>query len=74
MFGIVGEYLVYLAYELFRDRNELDTSMSTPARFAFIALFVLSGAALFVYAFLIWKRALQEEKEKKPPEDDSSMK
>ncbi len=75
LLGIVGAYLLYTAYELFRDRGETDTVMTPAARYAFIALFVLAGAALIVYAVRVWKQAgREEEKKREDAENEDRMK
>ena len=72
LLGVVGGYLVYTAYELFEGRADPNTTMTMAARIAFIVLFALAGAALVVYACVVWKRALREEDEKKKSEQDEN--
>ena len=77
LLGVVGGYLLYTAYQLFEGRADVNTTMTMTARIIFIVLFALAGAALVVYACLLWKRALREEDEKNAREtqkDDNSMK
>ena len=75
LLGIVGAYLIYIAYELWQDLGNTETTMTTPARIVFMALFVLCGAALLVYAVIVWRRAEdQKEEDEKPPEDENSLK
>ena len=57
LIGIVGAYLVYTAYQLFQGREDPQTTMSPAVMILFIALFVLAGAALVVYAVRLWLRA-----------------
>ncbi len=71
LLGIAGGYLVYLAYELFRDRNIAETTMTPFARWLFIALFVLFGGGLMVYAFLQWKKADKAGEAEKKNDPDS---
>ena len=73
LLGIVGAYLIYLAYQLFEGRSETDTSMTPAARIAFIVFFAVAGAAVFVYALRVWKKSRDEEQEK-PKEDENSLK
>ena len=73
LFGVVGGYLIYLAYGLFRDRADTDTTMSPGMRALFIALFAVIGLALIVYAVILWKRASDEEKNG-ARDDENSMK
>lgn len=72
--AVVGAYLMYLAYGLFKDRMEPDTGMSPAARYAFIALFVIAGAAILVYAWKLWMRSRKPEEEQKPQDDEEQMK
>lgn len=72
LLGVVGGYLLYTAYELFDARGDTNTTMTMTARILFIALFALAGAALVVYACMVWKRALKEEDEKKKTEQDEN--
>ena len=72
LLGVAGGYLMYLAYELFRDRGNADTTMTPAARVLFIALFVLAGAGLIVYALHEWRHSGKEEE--KPKEDENSLK
>lgn len=74
LMGVVGAYLLYTAYELFRDRGDLNTTMTPLARILFIALFVLAGAALLVYAVRIWKRSGESEENQQPPESRNDLK
>ena len=68
LLGIVGAYLIYLAWQLFEGRNDPDTTMTVIPRVLFIALFVFCGAALLVYAFRLWK---QSDKQEQNEQDDS---
>ena len=74
LLGVVGAYLCYLAYQLFEGRTETDTAMTPAARYAFIALFVIAGVGIMAYAVLVWKKALEDEKEQKPKDDENSLK
>ena len=74
LLGIVGGYLLYTAYELYRDWGNPDTTMTTAARIVFIVLFVLAGAALLVYAVRVWKCSGREEEKQQPPGDRNSLK
>ena len=72
LLGLAGIYLIYLAYELFSDRDKTDTTMTGPARIVFITLFSLAGLALAVYAVLLWRRAGKDDKQ--APDDPESLK
>ena len=74
--GVVGGYVLYLAYQLFQDRNT-PSSMSMGLRTFFIAFFAVAGIALVIYAFRIWliaDRKEREEKDDTQPEDENAMK
>ena len=68
LLGVVGAYVLYLAYQLFEGRDQTDTTMSPGARYAFIALFVLCGLAVLVYALRVWKKSGEEEKQQEDGE------
>ena len=74
LLGVVGAYLVYLAYQLFEGRAETDTAMTPAARIAFIVFFALAGAAVMVYAVIVWKKSMKEEEQEKPKEDENTLK
>ena len=75
LIGIVAAYLLYTAWELFRDRADVNTTMTMGARIAFIVLFVLAGLGLGVYSLYIWRQSLKEDGEpQKPEEDKDSLK
>ncbi len=75
LIGVVGGYLLYLAYQLLQDWNNPDTTMSHAVMAVFIGLFAVAACFIFVYAFRLWKRADQDEKEgKKAASDENSLK
>ncbi len=70
LIGIVGAYLIYIAYQLYQGRSDPDTTMTPAVMILFIVFFVLAGAGLLVYAVRVWRTADREQKEnQKPPED-----
>ncbi|MBR6707352.1 MAG: hypothetical protein IKI84_11845 [Clostridia bacterium] len=73
LMGIVGGYLIYTAWQLFQGRNDPDTTMTIGIMILFMALFVIAGAALMVYAVILWKKGMAEDKEEKQTkgEEDS---
>lgn len=71
LLGIAGGYLGYLAYELFRDRNLPDTTMTSLARWLFIGLFVLCGTGLVIYAIILWIKAGKEKEDAERNNPDS---
>ena len=75
LLGVVGAYLLYTAWELWQDWGKTETTMTDPARIAFMALFVLAGAALLVYAVHVWKQSDGQKEENAPTrEDDNTLK
>ncbi len=77
LMGIVGGYLIYLAYQLYESIGDPDTTMTMPMRIVFIALFVLIGIGLLIFAFRLWFAADREEKENKTeqtPGNENSLK
>ena len=73
LLGIVGGYLLYLAYELFRDYGKTETTMPPWVQILFIVLFGLIGVGLLVYAVRVWKNSGKEEEEKKQ-DDENNLK
>ena len=76
LMGVVGGYVLYLAYQMFRDRND-PSSMSMGLKIFFVVFFAVAGIALVIYAFRIWliaDRKEREGKEEAPPEDENTMK
>ncbi|MBR5109497.1 MAG: hypothetical protein IK099_04820 [Clostridia bacterium] len=73
LLGVVGAYLCYLAYQLFEGRAETGTAMTPAARYVFIAFFAAAGAAIMVYAVILWKRSLKEDEDqaRRKDEEDS---
>ena len=60
--GIVGGYLIYMAYELLK--NLIDNVPTTMPRFVqilFIVLFTGIGIALLVYAWKVWKKGREDQ-------------
>ena len=75
LLGVVGAYLIYRAYQLFEKRADADASMPPALRIVFIAFFGLAGAAVIVYAFLVWKKSREEdEQEQRNKGDENNLK
>lgn len=74
LLGFVGAYLVYMAYGLFQDRGDTNTTMTLGMRALFIAIFAAAGLGLMVYAVCLWRRALREERERDSWKDENSLK
>ena len=69
LIGIVGAYLLYTAYDLFKGRENPDTTMTRSAMILFIALFVVSGILLLVYAVRLWKAGEKEAEDNRDSEN-----
>ena len=75
LLGVVGAYLVYLAYQLFERRAEADAAMPPAVRIVFIAFFALAGAAVMGYAFVLWRKSSRgNEKQEQHKDDDTPVK
>ena len=72
LLGFVGAYLIYLAYQLFESQADADTTMTPAVRFVFIAFFSLAGAAVIVYAVLVWKKSSKEDGQEQQRKDDEN--
>ena len=65
LIGVVGGYLIYLAYSLLKsmiDREE--TTMAPAVSIIFIVFFTLAGGAALFFAVKLWLDARKEEKAK----------
>lgn len=62
LYAAAAVYLLYLAYGLFKGRNDPESTMAPALVILFIVLFALAGGALLVYSILAWNRARAEEK------------
>ena len=57
LYGLVGGYLLYLAYELLQNRiKNVPSTMAPWLAIVFIILFTGIGITLLVYAWKIWKQ------------------
>ena len=62
LFGVVGGYLVYLAYDLLKDLIENgETSMPMWLQILVVILFTGIGLTLLVYAWIFWKKGRQDQ-------------
>ena len=68
LLGVAGGYILYLAYQLYRDRGE-ETTMTPALRVIFIALFAVAGIALIAYALRLWRRSGEDEQPPSPPDE-----
>ena len=68
-----GIYLLNLAYELFRDRNQ-ESAMTMPVRILFIVLFLVFAVGLMVYAVRLWRGSGKAEEEDRKREEEMHLK
>ena len=62
LYGLVGGYLLYLAYELLQNRiKNVPTTMAPWLAILFIILFTGIGITLLVYAWKIWKQGREDQ-------------
>ena len=68
LFGVVGGYLIYLAYDLLKNLiNHVETTMPVWLQILVIVLFAGIGLTLLVSAWLVWKKSRQDQ-DKNPVE------
>ena len=62
LYGLVGGYLLYIAYELLQNRiNNVPSTMAPWLAILFIVLFTGIGITLLVYAWKIWKQGREDQ-------------
>ncbi len=62
LYGLVGGYLLYLAYELLQNRiKNVPSTMAPWLAIVFIILFTGIGITLLVYAWKIWKQGREDQ-------------
>lgn len=72
LIGVVGGYLLYLAWDLFQGRTNPDSTMSPAVLIVFVLFFCVMGILLLIYAVRLWRRSLEEDAHEK--EDETSLK
>ena len=68
LLGLVGAYLVYMAWHLYELGREGDPSMTAPLRILFIAVFALAGLGVMFFAWTIWRKEKEKEQKGDPEE------
>ena len=63
LMALAGGYVLYLAYEMARDKVNGTSSMSLWLCILAVAFFGISGIAVLIYAWKIYRTKDQEEKE-----------
>ena len=62
LFGVVGGYLLYLAYDLLKDLiNHTATTMPEWLQILVIVLFAGIGVTLLVFAWKVWKKGREDQ-------------
>ena len=75
LYGVVGGYLLFLAYELFADRQDPNTTMAPAVRWLFVGLFIAAGIILLIWAPRLRLEARKgQDQEERPPENPNAMK
>ena len=71
LYGIVGGYLIYLAYELGKNMvDNVPTTMPRWLNILAVVAFAGIGVVLLVYAWKIWKKG-REDKDENPVDLDT---
>ena len=64
LYGIVGGYLIYLAYELLKNMiDNVPTTMPRWLQISAIILFAGAGGALLIFAWRVWKKGREDQDE-----------
>ena len=64
LYGVVGGYLLYLAYELVKNLiDDVSTTMPQWLQILAAVFFAAMGVLLLVFAVKIWKKGRQEPEE-----------
>ena len=69
LFGVVGVYLLYLAYEVLRDTSNGVSQMSVTGSVACAAFLALGGLGTIAWALCLWRKAKDGEAEGRKEED-----
>jgi predicted PurR-regulated permease PerM len=64
LFGVVGGYLLYLAYELLKNLiDDVSTTMPRWLHILCVVFFAVMGVLLLVFAWKFWKKGREESAE-----------
>lgn len=61
LLGLVGGYMLYLAYQVLRDTMNGTSSMSVAATVLSVTFLSVSGIGIMAYALHLWKRQKKEQ-------------
>ena len=68
MLGVIGGYLVYLAYQMIRDTSSGVSSMDMTTTVVLAGLMALAGLGVMAFALRLWRKS---EAAKKEPEAEA---
>ena len=71
LLGLVGGYILYIAYQLLEGLLSGANDMPPAAAIAAIAVFALGGAGVLLYALKVWKDA--KKAQDNPTEDPEKL-
>ena len=71
LYALVAAFLLFTAYDLFKTRDDVETTMTPTVRIIFIVFFAVAGLALIGYAWWNWK---QDDKDEESEEDKKGFK
>lgn len=74
LLGVAALYLLYICYELYQSRDDPNTTMTPAVRIIFIALFVIAGIGLLIYAVREWRRSRTDDDQPAARDDKNSLK
>ncbi len=63
LYGVVGAYLLYMAFGLFQGLGDPDTTMKPAIQILFIVFFTAVGIVLLAAAVRMWRHISREEGE-----------
>ncbi len=64
LYGIVSAFMFFTAYDLFKGRNDPESTMPMGLLIAFMIFFALAGVGLLIFAIRLWVHSGDEDKEK----------
>lgn len=74
LMGGAAIYLIYIAYSLFKERTDVESSMPVWLIYVFSAVFALAAVAVALYALKLWKieKKKDEEYERSVAEEEAA--
>ena len=74
IFLVAAGYLIYLAVDLFRGRNDPGTTMAPWLAILFSGFFIIASIVILFIAFRTWKKKEDEDDQNKEENDINNMK